>query len=110
MWWRFKVIYNPGRSHEAADAMSRIKPLRPLFITLDETDDDDEREMLEVNLAVLHSAPNDIRETDGVISWNKVFKATQDDPILVRVIEEVERGMPETSYELEKGIYSFWKK
>ena len=101
MWWRFKVIYNPGKSQEAADAMSRIK--HPLFITLNETDND-EREMLEVNLAILYSDSIDMRETEGVISWGRVFKATQEDPILVRVIEEVERGMPDTSYELEKDL------
>ena len=43
--------------------------------------------MLEVNLAVLYGASNDMRETEGVISWGRVYKATQEDPILVRVID-----------------------
>ena len=31
--WRFDVIYNPGRIQNAADAISRCKPLHMMYIS-----------------------------------------------------------------------------
>ena len=42
-----------------------------------------------------------------LISWERVYKATQEDRLLVRIIDEVERGMPESSYDVEKELRPF---
>ena len=42
-----------------------------------------------------------------LISWSRVFKATQEDQVLVRAIEAVERGMPDSSYDMEKDLRIF---
>ena len=105
MWWRFKIIYNPGKSQTAADALSRTKPLHPLYIAMDTTND--EQEILELNLTAFHGIPVDKQEDQELLSWARVYEATQKDKTLVRVIDEVERGMPDSSYQLEKDLRPF---
>ena len=52
-----------------------------------------------------------INNTEGleVISWSRVYKATQEDKMLVKLIEEIKRGVPESRYDLEKELRQFHK-
>ena len=54
-----------------------------------------------VSIAVMSFSGN---EEMDMISWGKVYKATQEDHKLVKLIDELERGMPESSYDLEKEL------
>ena len=47
MWWRLQVVYNPGKTQNAADAISRCKPLHPMFVSEGEEEDDDTKDVLE---------------------------------------------------------------
>jgi len=47
MWWKFTMVYNPGKTQNAADALSQSKPLHPLYVAMAE-EDSDERDMMEV--------------------------------------------------------------
>ena len=109
MWWNFEIIYNPGKSQLAADTLSRSKPLHNLYISVLVDDETDEQELLEASLDTMGVAMVCANVQDGaeLISWSRVFKATQEDPVLVRVIELVERGMPDSSYELDKDLRIF---
>jgi hypothetical protein len=31
-WWKFNVVYNPGKTQNAADAISRCKPLHNMYM------------------------------------------------------------------------------
>jgi hypothetical protein len=68
--------------------------------------EEDEKELLEVSLNMVQLAMMSVHNTEGleVLGWNNVSKATQEDPWLVRLIEEVERGIPESSYDMEQEL------
>jgi hypothetical protein len=74
-----------------------------------EDDIDIDIDMSVVSLDTMKIAMMSINNTEGleVISWNKVYKATQEDKLLVRLIEEVERGIPESSYDLEQELRQY---
>ena len=44
-----------------------------------------------------------------MLTWEKVVDATQQDPDLVKLIEIVDRGFPETSYEMPKELREFFQ-
>ena len=60
-----------------------------------------------MNLTAFHGIPVDKQEDQELLSWARVYEATQKDKTLVRVIDEVERGMPDSSYQLEKDLRPF---
>ena len=41
------------------------------------------------------------------MSWNKVHRATQEDGVLVRLMDHIQRGMPDTGLELENICVNF---
>ena len=44
-----------------------------------------------------------------VLTWEEVVDATQRDPDIVKLIEIVDRGFPETSYEMPKELREFFQ-
>ena len=110
MWWRFEMLYNPGRTQNAADALSRMKPLHMLYVSVTNVDDDDDtKDILGAELETLSAAINTAGNDDGMpmISWNRVHRATQEDGTMTRLIDTIQRGMPDTSYKLDPDLREY---
>ena len=54
MCWKFNMIYNPGKMQNAADAISRCKPLHMMYISASQQQassrSDDVKKILEVDM------------------------------------------------------------
>ena len=72
----------------------------------DEDEDDAVQDILEVDLGMIHAAINSINsDTEAtMISWNQVHRATQEDGVLLRLMDNIPRGMPDSGLELEKDL------
>lgn len=84
MCGKFDVVNNPGKSQNAADGLSRCKPLHTLYITLTE-EEGDEKDLMEVMLDTVGVAMQATSVLDGpkIISLHRVYKATKEDHLLV---------------------------
>ena len=73
MCGKFDVVNNPGKSQNAADGLSRCKPLHTLYITLTE-EEDDEKDLMEVMLDTVGVAMQAASVQDGpeILSWHRV--------------------------------------
>ena len=92
---------------------SRCKPLHMMYVSAGQhhpnTMHGEVKELLEVDQEIVHAAINLVnsnKETT-VMSWNKVHRATQEDGVLVRLMDHIQRGMPDTGLELEKICVNF---
>ena len=72
-------------------------------------DDDDTKDILGAELETLSAAINTAGNDDGMpmISWNRVHRATQEDGTMTRLIYTNQRGMPDTSYELDQDLREY---
>jgi hypothetical protein len=101
------MIYNPGKLQSAADAISRCKPLHMPYISVNQTTVTDENE--DLNLEVVHIAIN-LVSSDGdanMMSWNIVHRATQEDVTMLRLLDHIQRGMPDSGLEMDKDLREF---
>ena len=59
----------------------------------------DTREIMETGLLILNEAVKGTYEDDGMpmLSWNRVYGATQEDEALTRLLEIIQRGMSNPS-------------
>ena len=102
------MLYNPGRTQNTADALSRMKPLHMLYVSVTSVDDgdDDTKDILWAELEMLSAAISPAGNDDGMpmISWNR---ATQEDGTMTRLIDTIQRGMPDTSYDLDPDLREY---
>ena len=88
MWWRFEIIYNPGKDQLAAGALSRMKPLHTLYLNADtEEVEHDTRDIMETDLLTLNEAVHDAYEDDGMP------RATQEEEALAKLLDIIKRGI-----------------
>ena len=110
MCWKFNMIYNPGKMQNAADVISRCKPLHMLYISASQepvsSGYDDIKEILEIDLEVVHMAINSVSsDTEAtMMSCNRVYRATQEDGTLLWLVYHIQRGMPDSGLELDKDL------
>ena len=45
----------------------------------------------------------------ALISWSQLKKATSEDAVMVKLIEEIQRGIPDSSHDVHKDIRLFHK-
>ena len=139
LWWQFKIIHTPGKQQLAADALSRRKSTLPAALyklTIDTTSVDDEDVIDDVQIrftslypvAMLeeeevchtanthHTSPvtadiNSVMRLDEiyVITWEKLYEAVQEDPVMVKLIEVVLRGFPQSSYDIDEELKPYHK-
>ena len=113
MCWKFNMIYNPGKMKSTADAISRCKPLHMMYISASQqqasSGNDDDKEILEVDLEAVQIAIDSVSSDAKIImmSWNRVHRATQEDGTLLRLMKNIQRGMPEYGLELDKDLREF---
>ena len=60
-------------------------------------------------LETLSAAINPASNADSfpMISWNRVHRATQEDSTMTRLIDIIQSGMPDTSYELDPDLREY---
>ena len=81
--WRFNVVHLPGKTNHAADALSRNPAPSGEVHGLSLAD-----EMEEILVSAIHGQ----LEKVTAISWNHLVKATQKDPALRLLVEQIESG------------------
>ena len=107
---RFEIIYNPGMLQSAVDALSRCCPLYMLCVLVDQervADSDEElQKFFELDLEDVHVAINLVNSGEEVnmMSWDVIHKATQDDGTMLKLIDRIRRGMPNSGLELDKSL------
>ena len=128
--WQFDMVYVPGNKQAAADTLSRKKSLAVLSSLSDRGSEDIDMEdilhaevvasLMEVSIAV---AASDQCQEDGlqgvavlsvnaeprVITWLEVQKATNEDKVLAKLREEIQRGIPDSSTDIDKDLRMFHK-
>ena len=95
--WDFKFIHVPGIKQEATDAISRIWNPKFLF-TLQVSglmDVDDMATLVKGKLIATINSVNSAQELT-VITLPMVQKATEEDGVLVKLVEEIGKGFPES--------------
>ena len=87
------MIYNPGKMQNAADAISRCKPLHMMYISVSQhqpsDQGDDVKEVMEADLEGIHITLNSVSsDADAtMMSWNTVHRATQEDGTMLRLMD-----------------------
>ena len=73
--------------------------------------DNNDRDIFEVTLDMMRIAilSANVKEKFELISWDRVYKANHDGKLLVGMIKEVERGLSESSYDLNKETRLFYQ-
>ena len=94
MPWRFNIVYNPGKTQNAADPISRCKPLHMMCVLAGGI------------LETIHAAMNLVNgdKEDTMMSWDQVHRATQEDGVMVRLMDHIWRGMHDSGLELDKDL------
>ena len=101
------MVYNPGRTQSAADAISSCQPLHMLYISIGQTgpaDSDEEfMEFLELDLEDVHVAVNLINSDKEVnmMSLDVIHRAIQEDGTMLTLMDHIRRGMPDSGLELD---------
>ena len=67
------------------------------------------KELLEVDLETIHAAVNLVNgnKEDTMMSWDQVHRATQEDGVMVRLMDHIQRGMPDSGLELDKDLRDY---
>ena len=117
MWWRFKILHTPGKLQLAADAISRRNSKLPanlyrLSAIAIEVYEEDIFDDLQLGLKDLYDCSAKIHsvmsvDTVKVITWEKLYKAVQEDPVLAKLMEVVLRGFPQSSHDVEENIKQY---
>ena len=104
------MIYNPGKLQSAVDTISRSNPLHMLYMSVGHPmiadGDDDLRELLEIDIEDVHVAINLVNSDKEVdmMSWDVVHRATQEDRTMLKLMDHIQRGMPDSGLELDKSL------
>ena len=78
MPWRFNMVYNPGKTQNATDAISRCKTLHMMYVLAGQHHHDmglsEIKELLEVDLETIHAAVNLVNNNkeDTMMSWDMI--------------------------------------
>ena len=121
LWWRFSLIYVPGCRQAAADMMSRRRRKLPASLHMLQVNESQELtmddDMMEQFVVRLNSIQVDINTVElnsldikvQVITWEQVLQATDSDTQIQKLVEQIQRGFPDSQYELPADIKEFQK-
>jgi hypothetical protein len=64
-------------------------------------------------VAVLKSVRNKVKavmhsDKIKVITWDRLYEATQEDPVMIRLVEMIYRGFTQRSYDVDEEISWWW--
>jgi hypothetical protein len=117
LWWNFKIIHVPGKRQAAADAISRRRlPVALHTLTMADPDMYNmEQDMgttvkarlceIKVDCGVIASVSNSQALT--VITWDRLVKATQEDHVMVKLMEQILRGFPDSQHDMHSDTKEF---
>ena len=125
--WRFDMEYVPGSKQAAADSLSRKKSLTMLAslsvggntpgVMEDFLNADMEVKLMEIS--VTGNKPEVVEKELGVMSvdagglqvltWPQLQEATKEDIVLTKLMEEIQRGMPDSSNDMLKELREYHK-
>jgi phage gp16-like protein len=95
----------------AGDAISSRNKLPAALYKVSVTElADDEEDILAV-LRLARGKVISVMKSDDikVISWDRLYKATQEDPVMVHLAEMVYRGFPQRSYDVDEGLKPYYQ-
>ena len=119
--WCLELIYLPGNKQTAADTLSRKKKVAVLAsLSVHVSQEYVMERVLEENALaglremVVSDKENDLQDQPlevmsvgrgpAVIKWSDLQKATEEDEVLTKLIEEIQRGIPDSSSEMLKEL------
>lgn len=118
MWWNYQMVYVPGKKQAAADTLSRRKlpvALHTLAVVEEhgcEMEGDLVEELTfqleEITMAgkAAVCAAN-VNEFPTVLTWEKLKASSAEDPAIVKLVEQVQRGFPDTQAAVHPEIREF---
>ena len=80
------------------------------YISVNQTtvtdENEDVKELMGVDLEVVHIVINLVSsDADAnMMSWNIVHRATQEDVTMLRLLDHIQRGMPDSGLEMDKDL------
>ena len=124
--WQFDMVHVPGNKQAAADKLSRMDRVAVLAsLAVWEKQDNMEDKLQEdmkcslMEISTIGSqgfkeigqrlGVMSVEAQPSVITWTKLQDATQEDRVLTKLIEVIQRGMPDSSNELLKELRDFHK-
>ena len=114
LWWHFKIIHIPEKLQLAADNLSRRKSKLPanlyrLSAKDSEVVEEDIIDYLQLRLTDLYDCSAKIHSvmrgvTVKVIAWERLYEGVHEDQVLVKLMEVVLRGFPQSSHDVDKDL------
>ena len=128
LWWNFTIIHTPGKLQLAADALSRRKGATIYKVSVHENANEDNEVVEDMKIRFeplvstlasssqersgeMMAAVNYIMHNDeiSVVTWDKLKLAAEEDSAMVKLMEVVMRGFPQSNYELDDAVKPFHK-
>ena len=126
--WRFDMVYVPGTRQAAADSLSRKKNLNMLAsLSVCEKTQGVMEDLMQVGMEA-HLMEMSVTGKQGpevaeqglevmsvdtgkvqVITWSQLQDATKEDRVLTKLIEEIQRGLPDSSNDMLKELREYHK-
>ena len=114
--WLFDIIYVPGWRQAAADAMSRKKNMAGLsslssLSALSEGDNMgiEDAMCVTVSAGLQELSVNSMEGSIGMITWHRLQDATKEDKVLARLMEDIQRGIPDSSNDMIPQVREYHK-
>ena len=106
------LVFNSEKfrfARREADAISRCKHLHMFYVSVGQTmvadKDYDFSQLLEVVHVVINLVNSDTEA--NTMSWNIIFKAMQEDGTMLKLMDHIQRGMPDSGLELDKTLREY---
>ena len=129
LWWQFTIVHTPGKLQLAAYALSRRKTKLSATIyqlRIHEPEDEEEGVAKDLKDRFEHHFPepdtSDLTEEEtaaaysllsseeiSVITWERLYEVANEDPVLVKLMEVVLRGFPQSSYDVDEELKQYHK-
>jgi hypothetical protein len=116
LWWRFKILHTPDKKQLAADAISRRNKLPAVMykVSVMELADDEEEFAWNDIVVLLKSVKSKVKavmKSDNikVITSDNLYEATQEDTVIVLLVEMVYRGFPQCSYDVDEDLKPYYQ-
>jgi len=121
LWWQFTILHTPGKLQLAADALSRRKGATAYTVSVHEPIDDEENVMEDIKHRFHPLFPDSAEETMAtanyvmngdqisVITWDKLREVAEEDSVMVKLMEIVMRGFPQSCYDMDETVRQFHK-
>ena len=113
--WRYDIMHMPGKGNHFADATSRHPAPTDddegytdsdiLSALMCEGDDGDDAYKADILLAPI-STPG--KSQFRAVTWDIVKKATAEDPIMLELIQMIDRGFPDIKSKLPESLQPYW--